>query len=129
MHSRDDRKFIINNDDTAAPKAHQTTLDLLQAYPEKTRIVRKAGAPICAFGYGISYRGAQKILLALGIIGGSNLAFDNGMAFLCRDGFLDMKCYSVEPMLFHHHRPPGRVDKDSDINANDPSNISRRGYG
>lgn len=112
-----DDLYIINNDDTVAPKSAQPRLKTLANYPENTRIIHKAGAPICTFGYGISYRGAQKILMALGVKGGANLAFDNAVAFLCRDGLLDMQCYSVEPELFHHHRPAGAMNKDSDINS------------
>ncbi|KAJ8063186.1 hypothetical protein OCU04_008425 [Sclerotinia nivalis] len=112
-----DELYIIANDETVAPKSAQPWLKTLAKYPEKTRIVHKAGAPICTFGYGISYRGAQKILMALAVKGGHNLAIDNAIAFLCRDGYLDMKCFSVEPQLFQHHRPAGAMSKDSDINS------------
>ncbi|ESZ94730.1 glycosyltransferase family 25 protein [Sclerotinia borealis F-4128] len=112
-----DELYIIPNDPTVAPKSAQSSLKLLADYPEKTRIVHKAGAPICTFGYGVSYRGAQKILMALAVKGGADLAVDNAIAFLCRDGYLDMKCYSVEPQLFQHHRPAGAMNKDSDINS------------
>lgn len=110
--------YTISNDMTVAPKAHQPWLKALKDLPENTRIIHKAGAPTCTFGYAVSIRGAQKILMALAIKAGANLAFDNGLAFLCRDGMMDMKCYSVEPQLFQHHRPAGKVSGDSDINAN-----------
>jgi hypothetical protein len=127
LPENDDRRYIIENDETVAPKAHQTWLRGLAEYPDYTRMVHKAGAPICTFGYAVSYRGAEKILMALAIKGGANLAIDNGMAFLCRDGYLDMKCYSVEPQLFQHHRPAGSVSKDSDINNGDPTIIREKG--
>ncbi|KAB8294116.1 hypothetical protein EYC80_009565 [Monilinia laxa] len=112
-----DDLYIIKEDETVAPKSAQTWLKALADYPENTRIVHKAGAPICAFGYGVSYRGAQKILMALAVKGGMNLAVDNALALLCRDGYLDMKCYSVEPQLFQHHRSAGAKNRDSDINS------------
>ena len=110
----DDRRYVIENDDTVAPQKHHSSLNMLKEYPEGTRIVHKAGAPVCAFGYGISYRGAQKVLMALAVKG-TDLPIDNGVAFLCQDEVLDLKCYSVEPELFHHHRPAGPMSKDSDI--------------
>ncbi|EDN93709.1 hypothetical protein SS1G_09576 [Sclerotinia sclerotiorum 1980 UF-70] len=112
-----DEIYIIANDETVAPKSVQALPKTLARYPEKTRIVHKAGAPVCTSGYGISYRGAQKILMALAVKGGHNLAIDNAIALLCRDGFLDMKCFSVEPQLFQHHRPAGAKNKDSDIDS------------
>ncbi|KAI9650870.1 hypothetical protein NHQ30_000905 [Ciborinia camelliae] len=115
--SKKDEVYIIEKDPTVAPKSAQTWLKALEDYPEKTRIIHKAGAPICTFGYAVSYRGAQKILMALAVKGGANLAMDNALAYLCRDGYLDMKCYSVEPQLFQHHQPAGAMNKDSDIHS------------
>jgi hypothetical protein len=97
---KDDQRYIINNDETVAPKAHQPWLKMLKDFPEQTRIVHRAGAPICTFGYAVSYRGAEKIMMALAVKGGANLAIDNGLGFLCQSGFLDIKCFSVEPQLF-----------------------------
>jgi len=127
LPKNDDRRYTIANDETVAPKAHQPWLKGLKDLPEKTRIVHKAGAPMCTFGYAVSYRGAQKIMMALAIKAGANLAIDNGMAYLCRDGFLDLKCYSVEPQLFQHHRPAGSVNKDSDINVANSDAVRQKG--
>ncbi|PQE08813.1 glycosyltransferase family 25 protein [Rutstroemia sp. NJR-2017a WRK4] len=127
LPENDKRLYVIENDETVAPTAQQPWLTTLKDMPEHTRIVHKAGAPICTFGYAVSYRGAQKILMGLGVKGGQNMAFDNSLAFLCRDGYLDMKCYSVEPQLFHHHRPAGSVNKDSDINGGDSDIVREKG--
>ncbi|TAQ88257.1 hypothetical protein B7494_g3434 [Chlorociboria aeruginascens] len=129
----DDRRYIISNDTTVAPKAHQPWLAGLADYPDYTRIVHKAGAPICSFAYAVSRRGAQKLLWALGIRGdpqkgGANSAFDNNLAWFCQDGFLDLKCVSVEPMLFFHHRPAGPMNKDSDIQNGDASQSREIGF-
>ncbi|CZT42591.1 uncharacterized protein RSE6_02518 [Rhynchosporium secalis] len=86
----------------------------------------KAEAPVCIFGYAVSYRGAQEIIMGLGVKAGANLPIDNGMACLCRDGYLNMKCYSVEPQLFQHHRPAGSVNMDSDINVGHSDAIRER---
>jgi hypothetical protein len=123
----DDRKYLIENDETVAPKAHQPSIKGLKEYPEGTRMVHKAGAPICMFGYAVSYRGAQKILMALAVKGGESLAVDNALAYLCRDGYLDLRCYSIEPQLMHHHRPAGSVNKDSDIRGGDSKEVRKMG--
>jgi hypothetical protein len=127
LPKNDNRRYIIENDETVAPKAHQPWLRGLKDLPEHTRMVHKAGSPICTFGYAVSYRGAQKILMALAIKAGANLAIDNGLAYLCRDGYLNMKCYSVEPQLFQHHRPAGSVSKDSDINVGTSTEVRKKG--
>jgi hypothetical protein len=127
LPEHDDRRYIIENDETVAPKAHQPWLKALADYPEGTRLVQKSGAPLCSFAYAVSYRGAQKLLMALANRPQANLAWDNSLAFLCRDGFLDLKCFSVQPMLFFHHRPAGSMSKDSDIQSADPAAVREKG--
>lgn len=122
----DDRKYLIENDDTVAPKEHQQGINMLKAYPEGTRVVHKTGAPICTFGYGISYRGAQKILAELAVKG-TVWPIDNGMAFLCHDEALDLKCYTIEPQLMQHHRPAGPKNKDSDIQIGNENDVRKKG--
>jgi len=77
-------------------------------------MIHKTGAPICTFAYAVSARGAQKIIAALALKG-SNLNYDNALAYFCRDNVLGVKCFTVEPMLFYHHRPAGSSTKDSDL--------------
>lgn len=108
------------------PKEHQINIKMLESYPEGTRVVHRAGAPICTFGYGISYRGAQKILMALAVKG-TVWPIDNGMAFLCAEKALDLKCYSIEPQLMVHHRPAGPKNKDSDIEGGDQNDVRKQG--
>lgn len=112
-----DELYRIDNDGTVVPKSSQSGLKTLANYPANTRIVHKAGAPKCTLGYAVSYRGAQKILMALSVKGSNDLTADNALASLCRDGYLDMKCFSVEPQLFQHHRPAVMKNKDGDINS------------
>jgi hypothetical protein len=123
----DDRRYIINNDETVAPKEHQPWLKALSEYPDHTRMIHKTGAPICTFAYAVSARGAQKILMALALKG-SNLNLDNALAYLCRDGYLNIKCYSVQPMLFYHHRPAGSVSKDTDMTNGDKAQTREKGF-
>ncbi|QSZ35916.1 hypothetical protein DSL72_007038 [Monilinia vaccinii-corymbosi] len=106
--------YIIDNDETVAPKSARAWLKALAAYPENTRVIHRTGAPTCTFGYAVSYRGAQKILMALAVQGGAkrNLALGGALASLCHDGHLDARCYSVEPPLFQPHRPAGAMDAE-----------------
>lgn len=127
---KDEPIYVITNDATVAPKEHQPWLKMLKDYPEGTRIVHRGITPICTFAYAVSRRGAQKILAALAIKTTYDLAFDNQLMFSCKDKALDLKCYSVEPMLFYHHRPAGSVNKDSDIQGSkqeDTDNIREKG--
>ncbi|ESZ94095.1 glycosyltransferase family 25 protein [Sclerotinia borealis F-4128] len=95
------RKYIITSDPTVAPphtsKASKT--------PPKTHI--RDGQ-----------QGARKVLWDLSV---DKLAgpFDNALAGLCRWGRdrkrLGMRCVSVTPALFQHHKAKGWVGGDSDI--------------
>jgi hypothetical protein len=123
----DELLYINNNDVTVAPKEHQPWLKMLKDYPDGTRIVHRAVAPLCVFSYAVSHRGAQKLLTALATKSPWDLAFDNQLAYACKDKLLDLKCYSVEPMLFYHHRPAGPVSKDSDIQKGDAEVIREKG--
>jgi hypothetical protein len=127
LHKVDHREYLIENDPTVPPKAHQPWLKALKDYPEGTRLMHRAGSPICTFAYAVSLRGAQKILMALAIKGGVSMAFDNLLSEFCRDGYLDINCYSVEPQLFSHHRAAG-TKKDSDINSGELEKAREKGF-
>jgi len=111
------RKYIISPDVTVPPPDQVRGF---QNYTETpyTRWVHMSGGPICSFAYALSQRGARKVLFDLSV---DHLVgpFDNALAGLCRWGRdeqrMGMKCVSVTPPLFEHHRPKGHVSKDSDI--------------
>lgn len=63
----------------------------------------------------MSRRGAQKILAHLALKSPWDFPFDLSLALACQAELLGLKCYSVEPMLFYHHRPAGPTDRNSDI--------------
>ncbi|KAI1497590.1 glycosyltransferase family 25 protein [Biscogniauxia marginata] len=113
-------KFTIHNDKTVPPLNKLTGLVDFAMYPAFTRWVHVAGGPICTFAYGLSQRGARKVLFDLSVdhlIGN----FDNALADFCRDGAsnnpngLRAKCISVTPPVFFHHKAKGPVIGDSDI--------------
>src|SRR5438105_1807467 len=58
IHPKENQRYMIENDPTALVKSNQSRIQFLKAYPDHTRMVRRAGAPISSFGYGVSYRGA-----------------------------------------------------------------------
>lgn len=59
--------------------------------------------------------------------------FDNALAGLCRwgreDERLGMKCYSITPPVFVHHKAKGRVQGDSDIQGyGGDGEVREKGY-
>jgi hypothetical protein len=113
------RKYIIYPDSTVPPPEHTRGFQNFSAHPY-TRWVHTTGGPICSFAYALSQQGARKVLFDLSV---DHLAgpFDNALAGLCRWGRgkerLGMRCLSVTPPLFSHHRAKGAVNGDSDIQS------------
>ncbi|KAG4026569.1 hypothetical protein MFRU_039g00470 [Monilinia fructicola] len=111
------RKYIITSDATVAPPAHFKGFQNATQNPH-TRWVHTTGGPICTFAYALSQQGARKVLWDLSV---DKLAgpFDNALAGLCRWGRdknrLGMRCVSVTPALFQHHKSRGWIGGDSDI--------------
>ncbi|KAH7016315.1 uncharacterized protein B0I36DRAFT_425599 [Microdochium trichocladiopsis] len=84
-------------------------------YPDNTRVVYVPGDNICSFAYALSHTGAKRALEYMSLEG-QHKPFDNHLSDLCRLRANGMRCVSVVPSLFVHHRPRGRVSGDSDIN-------------
>ncbi|KAH6721181.1 hypothetical protein BKA61DRAFT_152676 [Leptodontidium sp. MPI-SDFR-AT-0119] len=110
-------KYTIHADPTVPPPPHTSGFQNFTASPH-TRWVHVTGGPICTFAYALSLEGARKVLFDLSV---DHLVgpFDNALAGLCRWGRererLGMRCYSVTPPIFVHHKPKGYVSGDSDI--------------
>ena len=130
-------KYIIHDDDTVPPISEVSSLVDWHKFPPKTRIVHRGAAPICSFAYGISQRGARKVLHALSVEG-LTMAFDNALAQLCRDAVYqlgheteneyDFKCVSINPTIMFHHRAKGIIAADSDImTAGENGEVRSRG--
>ncbi|KAI1454652.1 glycosyltransferase family 25 protein [Annulohypoxylon moriforme] len=135
------RKFVIEKDSTVPPKGRVTGLVNFADYPEHTRWVHITGAPICTFAYALSQRGARKVLFDLSV---DHLTgpFDNALAGLCRravstwgiedpvaagDQGLDIKCISVTPPMFFHHKARGLINGDSDIQTVKDGQVREKG--
>ncbi|KAE9369423.1 glycosyltransferase family 25 protein [Stipitochalara longipes BDJ] len=113
------RKYTIYPDPTVPPPERTRGFQNFSAYPY-TRWVHPTGGPICSFAYALSQQGARKVLFDLSV---DHLTgpFDNALAGRCRWGRaeerLGIKCLSVTPPLFSHHRVKGVVSGDSDIQS------------
>lgn len=110
-------KWTIHPDDTVPPVKHTAGFQNYTASPH-TRWVHISGGPICTFAYALTLSGARKVLFDLSV---DHLVgpFDNALMGLCRWGRgsdrLGMRCYTVTPPVFMHHRAKGSVAGDSDI--------------
>ncbi|KAI2629229.1 glycosyltransferase family 25 protein [Hypomontagnella submonticulosa] len=117
VEQRDSRKILIQNDPTVPPPGHILGNGSFSwdDYPPRTRIVYVPGDNVCSFAYALSAAGAQKALQYMGLEG-QHKPFDNHLSDLCRLRVNGMRCVSVVPSLFVHHRPKGKISGDSDIN-------------
>ncbi|PVH87904.1 glycosyltransferase family 25 protein [Cadophora sp. DSE1049] len=110
-------KYTIRGDPTVPPPSHARGFQNFTASPH-TRWIHVTGGPICTFAYALSLAGARKVLFDLSV---DHLVgpFDNALAGLCRWGRekerLGMRCYSVTPPVFVHHKSKGYISGDSDI--------------
>jgi hypothetical protein len=96
---------------------------LLEQYPDHTRVVSRSRVNTCSLGYAVSQAGAQRLLYELGIhkVDGP---FDMMLRSVC-DGVRGrdlMICLSPQPQLFQHHRPAGPKSRWSDIEDKDGEN-------
>ncbi|KAH8646647.1 hypothetical protein BX600DRAFT_153957 [Xylariales sp. PMI_506] len=125
-------KYTIHNDVTVPPLSKITGLVDFKKYPEHTRWVHIAAAPICTFAYALSQQGARKVLYDLSV---DHLVgpFDNALAGFCRDGAsrnhdgLQGQCITVTPPVFFHHKAKGLLSGDSDIQKVDNGKIREKG--
>ncbi|KAI6084734.1 glycosyltransferase family 25 protein [Hypoxylon rubiginosum] len=114
---RNPRKVLIFDDPTVPLPPHILANGSFSwdDYPPRTRIVYVPGDNVCSFAYALSASGAKKALHYMGLEG-QYKPFDNHLSDLCRLRLDGMRCVSVVPSLFVHHRPKGRISADSDIN-------------
>ncbi|KAH9892293.1 glycosyltransferase family 25 protein [Xylariomycetidae sp. FL2044] len=126
---QDTRKILIRDDPTVGPPhrlvgnpAHDW-----KEFPNNTRIVYRPGSQVCSFAYALSQAGARRALSYLGIEG-LNKPFDMRLDDLCRLRENGMRCLSVSPAVFEHHRPRGKIALDSDILLTDNQDVREVGY-
>lgn len=113
-------RAVILNDLTVPEKQHVDAQygdqQLVQQYPDHTRVVTKAHDNVCTIAYAISLPGARRTLYELGMHK-MNAAYDIMLKEMCdgRNGRRMRNCLSVQPMLFQQHRPVAAKSSFSDI--------------
>lgn len=113
-------RVIHRNDPTVAEKRYLWTINspftLVEDYPEHTRAVHHSQEGVCSLAYAVSQRGARRLLQEVGLRDVSD-GFDILLRFFCEgtQGRTMANCLTVQPSLFHHHRPVGPVGFESDI--------------
>lgn len=93
---------------------HPFTASLLKnlGVDEYTRLVHRSVFPLCTFGYSLSRAGARR-LLEMGSTeppGKGHKAYDVLVLLGCRD--YGMRCWTVNPELFHHTPGPSIIDTE-----------------
>lgn len=113
-------RAVIPNDPTV-PARHSINIEfgdtqLLDQYPDYTRVVARSRINTCTLGYALSQAGARNLLYQVGIskIDGT---FDMMMRSACdgSSGRESMICLSPQPALFNHFRPVGDRSSWSNI--------------
>lgn len=96
---------VISQIDESLPESpiYRKFDDSYSYFPPQLRIVHHTYAPICTYAYAVTYNGASVIYqLALG---GKEHTITAGLYEYCMKGYL--RCVSVNPELFHHHKKAG----------------------
>ncbi|KAG8628062.1 hypothetical protein KVT40_003935 [Elsinoe batatas] len=101
---------------------HGDTRALLNAIdiPEDVRVVHRSIRPLCTFAYAVTRHAAEKLLMEIAPKEreGGTVAFDVRLLEGCRN--LGLKCWSVNPELFHHVEGKSEISK-VDRKANETS--------
>jgi hypothetical protein len=112
---------VIHTDDITVPeRRYLYTLNipftLKERYPEHTRAAHHVQEGVCSLGYAVTQKAARQVLheIALGDV---NDPFDIALRYFCEGahGHKYHRCLTLQPALFHHHRPAGPTKAQSDI--------------
>jgi len=82
---------------------HPWTTSLLSnlRVPQNTRLVHRSVFPLCTFAYAVSRQGAKRLVNELASLEATDhAAYDVAILISCRDSGL--RCWTVNPELFHH---------------------------
>lgn len=85
---------------------HYGSLDIL---PPKSRAIHRSTRPVCTFGYAVTRRGAEKIIN----LSHDAKAIDTRIGRACENHENNMRCWTINPEIIHHHVPAG--DAPSEI--------------
>ncbi|KUJ17655.1 uncharacterized protein LY89DRAFT_58730 [Mollisia scopiformis] len=79
-------------------------------FPQFTRMVHRSVSPICSYGYAVTGHGAMRILAL--VSSGVDAQVSEQYQFWCKHG--NLKCITVNPELFHHHKHAGTFASEID---------------
>ncbi|KAK7529838.1 uncharacterized protein J3D65DRAFT_641406 [Phyllosticta citribraziliensis] len=113
----DEAAQITSFTDTTLPPIVKTSIPQLIENPTHQRYVYRTGSPICSFAYAVTQAAARSIVERASA--GQAVAFDVWMHFACERG--ELRCYAVNPELFHQHEMAG--PHDSIINGVDQGTV------
>jgi GR25 family glycosyltransferase involved in LPS biosynthesis len=112
---------IIHWNDTTVPKkdhlwVFNIPFTLKENYPHHTRAVHHVQEGVCTLGYALSRRGALKLLHEVALKDVTD-AYDILLRWFCEGamGRAKHNCLTIQPGLFHHHRPAGPLSSQSNI--------------
>ncbi|PPJ53105.1 hypothetical protein CBER1_11674 [Cercospora berteroae] len=115
-------RAIISDDETVPARKHINIefgdTQLVDQYPDHTRVVARSRVNTCTLAYAVSQDGARRMLYEFGIHRVTD-PLDMMYRALC-DGVSGrdlMTCLSPQPALFNHHRPAGPKSSWSDISG------------
>jgi len=117
----DQSNWVVQEDPTAVPRKlwsydrrQPNTLPAVLSASNYTRFVFEPAHGLCLFGYGLSLRGAKRLLYHQSL-SGQALAVDRGIVKMCRENYSGFRCFVTYPAIFGQHRARGSMIKDSDI--------------
>ncbi|KAJ4356777.1 uncharacterized protein N0V89_004813 [Didymosphaeria variabile] len=111
--------WVTENDPTVISESRRTwgrkpDLSIEKLAGEHTRIVMEMSKFTATTAYGVSLRGAARLLYDQALLPNAN-AIDMAMLALCRkDPYGSPFCFGSYPMIFGRYRAIGAQDKDSD---------------
>ncbi|KAG8529080.1 uncharacterized protein KY384_005715 [Bacidia gigantensis] len=133
IQSGDQRRFIIENDNTVAIPEHRVNFlenainTTKEGLDPRTRLVYQAGEGLCTYSYALSNRGAQKMLMHQSLMK-KWVPIDLGLGVMCKEE-KNFKCLGVFPQLVDSHKGAGETNKDSDIlDPSAKSEVREKGY-
>ena len=113
-------RVIHTKDVTVPERRYLYTLNipftLKEEYPEHTRAAHHVQEGVCTLGYAVTQKAARQILHEIALRDVTD-AFDIALRFFCEGarGHKYHNCLTLQPALFHHHRPAGPNRAMSDI--------------
>jgi hypothetical protein len=114
---------VARTDHTVPQRNYLETIsnpdELKNQYPDHSRVVHHVQEGICSLVYAISQAGARRLLYEAGIHHKLDAPYDILLRRFCEgtSGRKYHNCLTVNPSLFHHHRPVGPKSAESDIQS------------